>query len=55
VANKPFGADQLNLRLRKFTGQTTVSSGAPVGELENLTGNFEFHVGHFKPNVESLQ
>lgn len=28
---------------------------APVSQIKNLSGNFEFHRGHFSPNVASMQ
>jgi hypothetical protein len=55
TADKPFSPDQLNLRFRPDSRQTAVSPAAPVGQIKNLSGNFEFHRGHIKLNVGFLQ
>ena len=53
--NKPLGADHLSQGLGKHPVQTAVFMRAPVGPIEDLSGNFEFHRGHINPNLRPVQ
>ncbi len=55
LTEKPFGADNLSLRLRPGTCQTAMLPTATVGNPKNLSANFEFHVGtlNFAPGFRN--
>ena len=55
MTKKPFGANRHNLCLTQLPRQTASSPVALIGQLKNLSGNLEFHQGHFKLNVGSVQ
>jgi hypothetical protein len=54
-ANKPPGTDQLSQWLGKHPVQAAMLVSTPVGPIEDLSGNFEFHRGHINPNLRPVQ
>jgi hypothetical protein len=42
-------------RLSQHPVQAAVLMSAPVGPIKDLSGNFEFHRGHFNPIVGPVQ
>jgi hypoxanthine phosphoribosyltransferase len=48
-------AMHLSCRLRQHPVQATMPLSAPVGKIQDLFGNFEFHREHVKPKIGVLQ
>lgn len=55
MADKPARADHLRLRFGQIACQAPVSPIAPVGKIQDLSGNFEFHRTHVKLKVGPVQ
>jgi hypothetical protein len=55
VTDKPPGARQLLCRFTQKPCETTETLPAPVGAIQNLFVNFEFHREEIIPNVGFMQ
>jgi hypothetical protein len=56
MTKKPLGTKHLRLRIRQnLSGQATVVKVALASLIQDLFVNLEFHTGHIKLNVGSVQ